>query len=135
MDIDKEIDYWFETAQNDLQGFPSGEKGERVRNLFKSIESLRYYFLEDKKGLIVYCIHYDFRGELTLSELFMYIKQEYRGNIRLFKELIRHIEQTAKENNCKTVRIGANLKYKDEKILRALMALGYKTDAVVKYME
>ena len=137
MNIKEEIDKWVETTQNDLHCFPSEEHKNIVRNLFYKLseqDNFFFHFLENKKGLIVYCITPDFRGILTVQELFMYIKPEHRGSIRLFKELINHIEQFAKENGCSSVRIGANLQYKDEKILKVLKLLGYQDDAVVKYI-
>lgn len=138
MDIDKEIDYWFSTAQNDLHCFPSDEALESVKELFKAFNAqgqLKYYFLEEKKGLMVYCIIPDFRGGMCVNELFMYIKPEHRGSIRLFKELVDHLEQVAKETNCASVRIASNIGYNDQKVLRALTHFGYNTDVVVKYME
>lgn len=137
MDIFKEISYWTDLIQNDLKIYDTEEKKERVKGYFCYFAregTLKYHFLEDKKGLIVYTIAPDYRGNLTLQEMLMYIKPEYRGSIRLFKELICHIEQAAKENNCDSVRIGANILFKDEKILKALQHLGYKTDTVVKYI-
>lgn len=137
MNIYAEIEYWIEELQNDLHCFETEQKKEIVRNIFNQVESnglLEYYYLEDKKGLIVYCITPDYIGNLTLQELFMYIKAPYRGSLKLFKELINHVEQVAKQRKCCTVRIGANLNYKDEKILKALKLLGYKTDVVVKHI-
>lgn len=137
MNIKEEIEYWIETTQNDLHCFETEEKKNIVKDIFLTLaqyNQLSYYVLEGRKGVIGYCIHPDFRGNLTLDELFLYIKREYRGNVRLFKELVNHIEQLAKENGCESVRIGANLKYKDQKILKALKLLGYETDVVVKYI-
>ncbi len=138
MDVNKEIDYWVETAHNDLQCFPSDEAKESVKKLFKILneqEQLAYYFLEDKKGVMAYCITPDFRGGLCVNELFMYIKPEYRGSIKLFKKLVNYLEQIAKEHNCSAVRIASNIGYADQKVLRVLKLFGYETDVVVKYME
>lgn len=135
MDVFEEIDYWINTLQEDLKCYETEEKKETVKNLFYAIANqglLNYFILKERKGIIAYCITPDYRGDLTLNELFLYIKSEHRGSFKLFKELINHIEKKAKENKCKTVRIGANLNYKDEKILRALNTLGYKADVVVK---
>lgn len=132
-----EIDYWLESLQSDLKLYDTPEKMENVRKLFYSIahnKMLFYYILDGRKGIVAYSIYPDYRGELSLLELFIYIKSEYRGSFKLFKELINHIEQVAKDNNCKSVKIGANLKYKDHKILRTLKSLGYSTDTVVKYL-
>ena len=138
MEIEKEIDYWIETAQNDLRCFPSNEAIESVKNIFKLFaqqNQLLFYIPEGKKGVIAYCIIPDFRGGMTVNELFMYIKPEFRGSIKLFKELVNHLEQIAKENNCGSVRIASNIGYADQKVLRVLKLFGYETDVVVKYME
>ena len=137
MDDFKEVDYWINQLQDDLKIYNTKEKKEIVKAYFYEIaerKALKYYILPERKGIIAYCIFPDYRGELSLSELFMYIKPEYRGSIRLFKELINHVETVAKENNCLSIRIGANLKYKDTKILKALKLFGYETDVVVKYL-
>jgi hypothetical protein len=137
IDVDKEIDYWCETAQNDLHCFPDDKALEEVKNLFKLLYAqgqLKWYFDKDKKGIMVYGITPDFRGGLSVNELFMYIKPEYRGSIRLFKELVNHLEEVAKENNCGSVRIASNIGYDDQKVLRVLKLFGYETDVVVKYM-
>lgn len=137
-DVEQEIDYWFETAQNDLHCFPTDEAYESVKDLFKLLNSqgqLKWYFDKDKKGIMVYCIIPDFRGGMCVNELFMYIKPEYRGSIRLFKELVNHLEQVAKETGCASVRIASNIGYDDQKVLRVLKLFGYETDVVVKYME
>lgn len=100
-----EINYWIDLADKELNCFTAKD---RVFQLFHGLYQagmLKWYFLEDKKGIIVYCITDDFRGGLTVNELFMYIKPKWRGNIRLFKELINHLEEVAKEQRIKTVRI------------------------------
>lgn len=138
MDIYEEISYWIETAQNDLHCFPSEEAAESVKNIFKLFaqqNQLLFYIPEGRKGVMAYCIVPDFRGGMTVNELFMYIKPEYRGSIKLFKELVNHVEKVAKENNCGSVRIASNIGYNDQKVLRVLKLFGYETDVVVKYME
>ena len=138
MDILEEIDYWLETTQNDLNCFPNDEAKESVKNLFRLFaeqKQLLFYIPEGRKGVMAYCIIPDFRGGMCVNELFMYIKPEYRGSIKLFKELIDHVEQVAKENNCGSVRIASNIGYSDQKVLRVLKLFGYETDVVVKYME
>lgn len=137
MDVKAEINYWIDTTQNDLHCFPSDKAMEDVKKLFMALEEagqLCYYFPEGKKGVMVYCITPDFRGGLSVNELFMYIKPEYRGSIRLFKELVNHVEQVAKDNGCASVRIASNIGYNDEKVLRVLKLFGYETDVVVKYI-
>ncbi|MFY9591750.1 MAG: hypothetical protein WAP54_07185, partial [Bacteroidales bacterium] len=59
-------------------------------------------------------------------------KPEYRGNIRLFKELVQHLEDIAKENNCSCVKIASNIGYNDDSVLKILQRWGYKVDTVTK---
>lgn len=137
MDIFQEIDFWINEAENDLHCFGTEERKESVKNLFNFLVEqgqIKYYIPEGRKGIMAYCICPDFRGGLTVNELFMYIKPEHRGSIKLFKKLITHIEQVAKENNCSSVRIASNIGYDDAKVLRVLKLFGYETDVVVKYL-
>lgn len=137
INVIEEIDYWIEQAEKELNCFnPDGGK-EQVRNQMIGLYNqglLRWYFLEDKKGIMVYCITPDFRGDTSVNELFMYIKPEYRGNIRLFKELVTHLEAVAITQNCKSVRIASNIGYNDALVLKCLQRFGYSTDVVVKHM-
>ncbi|MCD7878888.1 MAG: hypothetical protein LUG16_03020 [Candidatus Gastranaerophilales bacterium] len=137
VNVIEEIDYWIEQAEKELNCFnPNGGK-EQVRNQMIGLYNqgiLRWYFLEDKKGIMVYCITPDFRGDTSVNELFMYIKPEYRGNIKLFKELVTHLEAVAIIQNCKSVRIASNIGYNDTLVLKCLQRFGYSTDVVVKNM-
>lgn len=137
MDVFQEIDYWLNEAENDLHCFGTEERKESVKQLFYSLaqqDFVKYYIPEGRKGIMGYMISPDFRGGICVSELFMYIKPEYRGSIKLFKELVNHVEQVAKENNCGSVRIASNIGYDDQKVLRVLKLFGYSTDVVVKYL-
>ena len=138
MNFEEELEYWINLAQNDLHCFPNEEAIESVKNLFRAIHAqgiLNWYCDKDRKGVMAYCITPDFRGGMCTNELFMYIKPESRGSIKLFKELINHLEQVAKENQYSSVRIASNIGYDDQKVLRVLKLFGYETDVVVKYME
>lgn len=88
--------------------------------------------LSDEKGVVAFMIIPDFRGNLMCSELFMYIKPEYRGNMGLLQELIQIMEKAAKENSCKYVTIGANIGYRDDKFIKILSHFGFKPDTVKK---
>lgn len=82
------------------------------------------------KGYIIYMIAEDFTGIKTLSELFLYIPKDKRGG-RLFISMIHRLEELAKENGCKQLRIADN--YNNEgKLSRYLLRKGYKTDSVYK---
>lgn len=133
-DVLKEIDYWIEQADKELHCFADGGQ-EQVKNIIVNLYNLgqlKWYFLEDKKGLMVYCVSPDFRGNLSVNELFMYIKPEHRGSIKLFKELIDHLEAYAIVCGAKSVRVASNIGYNDQVVLKVLQRWGYLTDVVVK---
>lgn len=130
--ITEEVKYWIDLADEELHCFKDKTRVEQLIINLYSVGMLRWYFLEDKKGLMVYCITDDFKGDFTVSEIFMYIKPEYRGNLKLFKELVLHLEEVAKKENIKTVRIGSNIGYNDSLVLKVLERFGYTTDMVVK---
>lgn len=128
----EKIDYWLELANKELGCFADKE---RVRSLIHNLSHaarLKYYELPEQKGVIAYVISDDLRGRDCVGEIFMYIKPEYRGDIRLFKKLINHLEEAAKENNCHSVKIASNIGYNDETVLKCLQRFGYRTDAVIK---
>lgn len=132
MDDQEKLNFWIDLVDEDLHCFTDKEK---VRVLFNAILAsgiLRYYELPEQQGIIVYIISDNFRGANCVSELFMYIKKEHRGNIRLFKKLVNHLEQVARENDCKSVKIASNIGYNDDSVLRCLQRFGYKTDVVTK---
>ena len=136
--MERQILKWAEIAQNELHCFKDIDVTvENVKMLaeqgllhIKELEDFSY-IPTVKKGVVAYIIVPNFTGELMCVEVFMYIKPEYR-NIRLFNEIIQIMEQAAKENGCKFVEIGANIGYRDDKLLKILSRYGYKPDTVKK---
>lgn len=130
-DADKLV-YWINLVDEDLNCFSDKNK---VYGLFLNLINagfLRYYELPEGKGIIVYCITDNFKGSDCVNEIFMYIRKEFRGNVRLFKQLVNHLEEVAKEHNCRSVKIASNIGYNDDSVLRCLQRWGYKTDVVSK---
>lgn len=130
--ISETIEYWMEEADKELNCF--GDK-TKVFELFKQVTDLgiaRWMELPDRKGIVACTVSDDFRGRLCVSELFMFIKKEHRGNLRLFKKLIDFMEQIARDNNCVSVKIGSNIGYNDDSVIKCLQRFGYKTDTVIK---
>ena len=126
------IDYWMALAEKELNCFADKEKVRALFNQLLSVGILGYYELPGEQGVVAYVISDNFKGANCVSELFMYIKPEYRGNIRLFKKLVNAMEQAARDNNCVSVKIGSNIGYNDDSVLRCLQRFGYKTDVVIK---
>ena len=132
MDENTKLDYWLDLADQDLNCFYDREKVRTLMHAILASGLMRYYELPDQKGVCAYIIGDNFRGRDCVSELFMYIKKEHRGDIRLFKKLVNHMEQAAKENNCISVKIASNIGYNDDSVLRCLQRWGYRTDVVIK---
>lgn len=119
---------WVNIAQEDLHCF------ENPQHTFEMVRGLAQFLhieeIEDK-GVVAYIIYPDFRGRKALSEVFMYVRPEYRGGV-LFRDIIRRMERAAEKNACKIINIGSNIGYKDDKLLRLLTLMGYKVDTVSK---
>lgn len=130
--MERKILKWAKIAQDELDCFNNLDATVDYVNKLAEANLLRAEELSDERGVVAYMFVPDFRGNMLCSELFMYIKPEYRGNIRLLGEVIKIMEQAAKENGCKFVTIGANIGYRDDKLLRILSHYGYKPDTVKK---
>ena len=130
--MERKVLKWAELAQKELNCFKNlNWTVEYIENLDK-LGMLHIEELKGDKGVVAYIFCPDMKGNTICSELFMYIKPEYRGDIKLFRELIDIMERAAKENNCKFVTIGSNIGYRDDKLLRLLSRYGYKPDTVKK---
>lgn len=130
--MERKILKWAKLAQDELKCFSNLNDTVDYVTRLADMNMLKVEELSDERGVVAYMIVPDFRGNMLCSELFMYIKPEYRGDMRLFNEVIKIMEQAAKENSCKFVTIGANIGYRDDKLLRILSHYGYKPDTVKK---
>lgn len=130
--MERKILKWAKIAQDELNCFDDLDDTVAYVNKLAEMNMLKVEELSDERGVVAYMIVPDFKGSLLCSELFMYIKPEYRGDIKLLNEVIKVMEEAAKENSCKFVTIGANIGYRDEKFLKILSRYGYKPDTVKK---
>ena len=130
--MERKILKWAKLAQDELKCFNNLDDTVDYVTRLADMNMLKVEELSDERGVVAYMIVPDFRGNMLCSELFMYIKPEYRGNMKLFNEVIKIMEQAAKENGCKFVTIGANIGFRDDKLLRILSRYGYKPDTVKK---
>lgn len=130
--MERKILKWAKIAQDELNCFDNLDDTVAYVNKLAEMNMLKAEELSDERGVVAYIIIPDFKGNLLCSELFMYIKPEYRGDIGLFNEIVKIMEEAAKENNCKFVTIGANIGYRDDKLLKILSHYGYKPDTVKK---
>ena len=130
--MERKILKWAKMAQDELDCFDDLDDTVAYVSKLAEMGMLKAEELSDERGVVAYMIVPDFRGSLLCSELFMYIKPEYRGDIGLLSEIIKIMEEAAKENNCKFVTIGANIGYRDDKLLKILSHYGYKPDTVRK---
>lgn len=129
--MERQILKWIEIAQKELNCFKDINETIYYVDLMNNAGAFKYQELSDERGIVAYTIAPDFKGNKICSELFMYIKPEYR-NLRAFNEVIHIMEQAGKENSCKFIAIGANIGYRDDKLLRILSRYGYKPDTVKK---
>ena len=127
------VDYWVDVIQEDLGTFSdSSEVAFSVKQLRDS--GLLKYFTIDETGIFAYIVTNDFLGSKSLSELMFYIRPHHRGDLRLVKRYIKRVEQIALDNCCKCVKIGANIKYKDQSFIKLLKRWGYQDDTVSKHV-
>lgn len=130
--MERKILKWAKLAQEELNCFDNLDNTVEYVKKLGEADLLRIEELSDERGVVAYMFCPDMRGNMICSELFMYIKPEYRGDIKLFKRIVEIMEQAAKENNCKFVTIGSNIGYRDDKLLSLLSRFGYKPDTVKK---
>ena len=130
--MERKILKWAKIAQDELNCFANLDNTVDYVTKLSDCGMLRVEELSNDSGVVAYMIIPDFRGNMLCSELFMYIRPEYRGNMKLFNEVIHIMEQAAKDYGCKFVTIGANIGYRDDKLLRILSHYGYKPDTVKK---
>lgn len=130
--MERKILKWCGLAQKELNCFDSLDG--TIEYVIKLADAGLVHIeeLSDDRGVVAYMFCPDMRGNTICSELFMYIKPEYRGDIKLFRQIIDIMETAAKENNCKFITIGSNIGYRDDKLLRLLSRYGYKPDTVKK---
>lgn len=130
--MERQILKWAKIAQDELKCFKNLEETVSYVEKMAAAGLLHVEELYNERGVVAYIIVPDFKGNMLCSELFMYVKPEYRGDIKLFREIINIMEKAAQENNCKFITIGANIGYRDDKLLNILSRYGYKTDTVKK---
>lgn len=129
---DKIIRYWATKVQTELNCFTSLEQTIQIHIHLANNGMFEFEELEDRKGMLAYFISFDCKGKKYLNEMFMYICPQFRGNIRLFKGMIKRFEDLAQANDCEYVTIGSNIGYKDEVVLKLLGHWGYKHDTLKK---
>jgi hypothetical protein len=127
------IEYWIDLIEEELHCFSDKEQVIRIIKKYQELNELKVLTIENT-GIFAYVYCPDFKGGKSLAEIMFYIRPENRGNIRLVKKYIDTIETTAKENNCVSVKIGANVGYNDAGFIKLLRHFGYLDDTLVKYI-
>nr|DAF52323.1 MAG TPA: acetyltransferase [Siphoviridae sp. ct7Qv4] len=130
--MERTILKWLKAAQDELNCFDDLDDTVKRTVDLANYGMLNIRELPDDKGVVSYIFCPDFRGNMICSEMFMYVRPEYRGSVKTFKQVIDIMEQAGKENNCKYVAIGSNIGYRDDKLLKLLSHFGYKVDTVKK---
>lgn len=77
-----------------------------------------------KSGMLMCMVTLDWIGRRTLSECFMYILPENRGYASA-REIIKTMDEMAKENACKFIQFTPILGFKDDKFANILRRMGY----------
>jgi len=128
---DKEcVDYWLEQVNAEI-GMRDIEYTKKYCYNFILAKILFHFSIADT-GIMAFLVVPDFDGTQSLTEALFYIKPEYRGDLKTVKEYISHLEVCAKELNCKSVKIGANIKYKDNVFMKLLERWGYQMEVATK---
>ncbi|GBR72819.1 hypothetical protein NO1_0283 [Candidatus Termititenax aidoneus] len=86
----------------------------------------------EETGVFAYSFQQDLTGKIIFSEMLVYIKPEYRGDIRLLRKYIDTAESIARDTGCDSLNIGANIGYKDQTWLKILKRWGYQDRSLVK---
>ena len=122
------IEYWLTEVYNEFKTIDLKMAIEQAKNVSQVLCTLS---LEDT-GIFAYVLGPDMKGGIILAEVLFYIRPQYRGSIKLFKRYLDEIEKIAIEKKCVSVKIGANMGYKDPRFIRVLQRFGYQVDAVTK---
>jgi hypothetical protein len=86
----------------------------------------------DGKCIILYGVIPELNQEVCLTEWLIYVIKEHRGSIRLLTKIKHFFEDTAREENCDCIKIGANFGYKDDSFSKLLERWGYVPDTYRK---
>lgn len=131
--IKDNIDYWMDLIQEELGTYTDLDRVKLIVRELRDKDLLRWLSIKNT-GIYAYVISDDMLGGKCLSELMFYIRPEHRGDIRLVNKYIRDIERIAKDKNCKCVKVGANIGFKDQAFIKLLERKGYVVDTVAKYI-
>jgi len=126
----EDVNYWLDLVEKEI-GMRDIDATKRFLQKLIDANIMYCLFIEDT-GIFAYIISEDFDGTTSLVESLFYIHPKHRGSIKLVKKYINKIEEIAKENNCNTIKIGANMKYKDSSFLKLLQRWGYAVEVCSK---
>lgn len=122
------ITYWLTEVHKE---FGTINLEESIKQATAVCHVLETFSIEDT-GIFAYVVGPDMKGRSIIAEVLFYIRPEYRGSIKLFKKYLDEIEKIAIEKKCVSVKIGANMGYKDPHFIKVLQRFGYQVDAVTK---
>lgn len=128
-----DVNYWLDIAHAEI-GLRDVEYTKRYCGQFVGMQMLQHITIQDT-GVLFFMIIDDWDGTKSLLESLFYIRPEDRGDFWMVRAYIKQVEVIAKANNCKTVRIGANIRYKDQSFMKMLNRFGYLNEVAVKVFE
>ena len=123
-----DLDYWLAMAQKELNFTKDEAHTKQLLSNFIENGLLIYEELPNKQGVVAFIVTKDFRGRQVLQELFMYIDPRYRGNIRLFKQLICIFEENALKYECELIALTSDIGYNDSSVKKILRRWGYNEE-------
>lgn len=130
--LKQQVDYWLNQVQNDLGCFDDIEYARGMLYAMSDSGSLHINELDGARGVSACAIFRGLKGDWTCQEVLIYIKPEFRGDVRLAVKLIKWFEVIAKEKGCTSVSVGASIGYKDDSVLRLYKRLGYESSSLKK---
>ncbi len=125
-----DVNYWLDLVNAEI-GMRDVNFTKQYLDKFVEIGMLSILKIRDT-GVFAYIVTNDFDGTKVLIEFLFYLLPEHRGSIGLVKEYILEIEQIARENYCNTIKIGANMRYKDSSFMKLLQRWGYAIEVASK---
>lgn len=129
--VEKEfVDRWYSLVSREFRIISL----QRFYDIYKQ-NNIHAFCIEkygDETGVFAYSFQIDMTGKIIFSEMLVYIKPEYRGDMRLLRKYINTAENIAREAGCDCLNIGANIGYKDQTWLKILKRWGYSDRSLVK---
>lgn len=108
------------------------DDGVDVRHTIEMLKPFELNIAEVGDATILFKVLPEVNGDVSLSEFFIYIPRDKRGNLSNLKKIKLWFEETAKELECDCIKIGSNFGLNDDGFGRLLEKWGYTPDTYRK---